>query len=180
VSVEIRTPRSEDGDALAAIYGPHVTDGVASFELVAPHPDQMAARVSATLRTHPFLVAERDGVVVGFAYGATHHARAAYRWVVDVSVYIAATARRQGVGRALYSELLSRLRRQGFVVACAGVTLPNDASVALHEAFGFEPIGIYREIGFKMGKWHDVGYWQLELAPRSGGPPAEPMTAPEP
>ena len=178
MSVEIRTARPADSDALAAIYAPHVTDGPASFELTAPDADQMAARVSATLRTHPFLVAERDGRVVGYAYAAAHHVRAAYRWAVDVSVYIDGAARRKGLGRALYSELLSRLREQGFLVACAGVTLPNDASVGFHEAFGFEPVGVYRGIGFKLGEWHDVGYWQLELASRPAGVPAEPLTSP--
>jgi phosphinothricin acetyltransferase len=131
--------------------------------------------VATTLRTHPFLVAERDRAVVGYAYAAAHNDRAAYRWAADVSVYIAASAKRQGIGRALYTKLLQMLRAQGLVVACAGITLPNDASVALHEAFGFEPVGVYRGIGFKLGEWHDVGYWQLELVPRGEGAPTEPV-----
>jgi len=134
----------------------------------------MGRRMDRLTATHPWLVAERDGIVAGFAYGAPHRDRSAYRWAADVSVYVDRERHRQGVGRELYVALLELLRRQGFRWACAGVTLPNDASVGLHEALGFEPVGVYREIGWKDGAWRDVGWWQLELD-RSGGAPVEPL-----
>ncbi len=118
-------------------------------------------------------MAEEDGVV-GYAYGCPHRERAAYRWAADVSVYVAPTHHRQGLGRALYEDLLARLTEQGFQIACAGVTLPNDASVGLHESLGFAPVGVYRRIGFKLGRWWDVGWWQRELRPAGAGPPTEP------
>jgi L-amino acid N-acyltransferase YncA len=152
---------------------------VASFEEFAPDGREMGQRVEWTLRTHPFLVAEVDGAIVGYAYaGPHHHTRAAYRWATDVTVYIDAAARRQGVGTALYGRLFQILRAQNLVIACAGITLPNDGSVALHEAQGFRPVGVYSPIGFKAGAWHDVGWWQLELAP-PGEPPAEPIAFPD-
>jgi phosphinothricin acetyltransferase len=135
----------------------------------------MTARIERVSVTHPWLVAEDESGVVGFAYGAPHHVRAAYRWATDVSVYIASGHHRRGIGTALYSALFDGLRAQGLLVACAGITLPNPASVAIHESFGFVPVGVYRRIGFKHGAWHDVGWWQLELAPRrDGDAPPEP------
>ena len=103
--------------------------------------------------------------MVGYAYACPHRERAAYRWAVDVSVYVAAGQRGQGIGRSLYEALFERLRRQRFQVACAGITLPNEASVGLHESLGFVPVGVNRRIGWKQGAWRDVGWWQLELAP---------------
>jgi L-amino acid N-acyltransferase YncA len=156
-------PRGDAG-ACAAIYAPFVEDSAVSFEEVAPDAAEIGARIAATQATHPWLIALCGGEVAGFAYGCRHRARAAYRWSADVSVYVAGGRRRAGVGRALYAELLDRLRAQGFHVACAGITLPNEASVGLHESFGFEPVGVYREIGWKGGAWRDVGWWQLRLA----------------
>jgi phosphinothricin acetyltransferase len=153
-----------DAGSCAAIYAPHVEGGPVSFEEVPPDAAEMEARIAATQATHPWLVAAGGRGVIGFAYGCQHRSRAAYRWSADVSVYVADGGRRGGVGRALYVELLARLRDQGFHIACAGITLPNEASVALHESFGFESVGIYREIGWKAGAWRDVGWWQLRLA----------------
>lgn len=162
-----------DAQACARIYAPYVRDSVISFEEEVLGEAEMAARISRIQRTHPWLVAERDGAVAGFAYGAPHRERAAYRWAADVSVYVDSAQHRQGIGRRLYEELFELLRAQGLRVACAGVTLPNDASVRLHERLGFEPVGVYRRIGFKAGAWHDVGWWQLFLG--SGDtPPEEP------
>lgn len=147
-----------DAAACAAIYAPHVTDGVASFELVAPDAAEMARRMEAA---HVWLVHERGG----YAYASPHRAREAYRLTVETSVYVAPEAQGQGVGRALYEALLGDLRDRGFAVALAGITLPNEASVALHEATGFAPVGVFRGIGWKFGAWHDVGWWQRRLAP---------------
>lgn len=164
-----------DAAACAAIYAPSVQDSVISFELWPPGPEEIAARMRDYQRTHPWLVAERGGEVVGYAYACELNPRPAYRWSAAVSVYVAAGERGLGRGRALYEELFARLRRQGFRMACAGITLPNAASVALHERLGFAPVGVYREIGWKQGGWHDVGWWQLELAPAPAGAPTEPL-----
>jgi len=103
--------------------------------------------------------------------------RLAYRWSADVSVYLAESAHRRGIGRALYEKLFGLLEQQGFRTLCAGISLPNDASVGLHEALGFVPVGIYHNVGFKHGAWHDVGWWQRELLPPSV-PPPEPLAPP--
>jgi phosphinothricin acetyltransferase len=155
----------DDAAACAAIYAYFVEETPVSFEEVPPTTGEMAARIEAASATHDWLVLERDGEVVGYAYAAPHRERVAYRWAVDTSVYIAMPHQGSGVGRALYTELLTRLREQRFQVACAGITLPNDASVGIHESFGFGLVGVYRRIGWKLGAWHDVGWWQLELAP---------------
>jgi len=167
-----------DAAACAAIYAPSVTGGATSFEDVAPDAAEMAARITATQAAWPWLVAEIDGAVAGYAYGSRHRERAAYRWASDVSVYVSAAHRLRGVGRGLYVALLDRLAAQGMRIACAGIALPNPASVALHESLGFEPVGVYRSIGFKLGRWWDVGWWQLALGPAENAehaaPPAEP------
>ncbi|HEX6602830.1 MAG TPA: GNAT family N-acetyltransferase [Solirubrobacterales bacterium] len=165
---------ARDAAACAAIYAPHVEDSVVSFEEEAPDSAEMVARIERYGTSHAWLVAERDGEVVGYAYATAFNERPAYRWSASVSVYIAEDARGQGVGRALYAALFERLRERGFRMACAGVTLPNEASVGLHESFGFEQVGVNREIGWKHGAWRDVGWLQLELAPAGEGPPPEP------
>jgi L-amino acid N-acyltransferase YncA len=165
---------ARDAAACARVYAPFVRDSAVSFEEVLPDADAFAARIARTAATHPWLVCECDGAVVGFAYGAPHRERAAYRWAADVSVYVDAAHRRAGVGRALYEALLALLREQRIQVACAGITLPNDASVGLHEALGFERVGVYRGIGWKAGAWRDVGWWQLRLL-KAGENPPEPL-----
>ena len=131
----------------------------------------MAKRIRAA---HEWLVAERDGVVVGYAYGDVHRRRTAYQWTAEVSAYVDRAAQRTGVGRVLYTELFDRLRRRGFRLLVAGITLPNEASVRIHEALGFEPVGVYKNIGWKAGQWWDVGWWQLDLGAPEGEPPPEP------
>jgi len=119
-------------------------------------------------------VAEQDGRVIGYAYAGKHRERAAYRWSVDVSAYVDAQARRSGVGRALYEKLIAILRQQGFHAAFAGIALPNDASVGLHQAVGFTPVGIYKDVGFKLGQWRDTGWWRLALSDDARAP-TEPL-----
>jgi L-amino acid N-acyltransferase YncA len=174
--VTIRTADPDrDAPGCVAIYAPYVEVGATSFEEEIPEAAAFRERIAQISATYPWLVAERDGEVVGFSYACPHRSRPAYRWAVEVSVYVAAGHRRRGCGRELYLELIARLRRQRFQVACAGITLPNDASVALHESLGFVPVGVYRRIGWKDGAWRDVGWWQLELEPAGEGRPAEPL-----
>jgi phosphinothricin acetyltransferase len=164
-----------DAAACAEIYGPYVRDSSVSFEEQAPTAEDFRARIASTIGTHPWLVLEVVGQVVGYAYASAHRSRAAYRWAADVTVYIAPKHHRAGAGRLLYTELFQRLRRQGFYVACAGITLPNEASVGLHKAMGFEPVGVYKRIGWKAGAWHDVAWLQLELVPGSDSAPPDPL-----
>lgn len=165
-----------DAAACAAIYAPSVASTPISFELEPPDAAEFARRIERYSATHQFLVAEEGGEVVGYAYACRWQERAAYDWAVEVSVYVDAAHTGEGVGRALYAELLDRLRGQGFRVAVAGITLPNPASVALHERLGFEPIGSLRAVGWKVGAWHDVGYWQLLLRPDAADPPPPPLS----
>ena len=158
-----------DAAGIAAVYAPYVTDSVASFESAAPDAEQVAARMIGG----PWLVACEGPDVVGFAYACPHRIRAAYRWSVDVSVYVAAPFAGRGVGRALYGVLLPDLRAAGLVTAHAGITLPNAASVGLHEALGFTKVAHYPHVGFKHGAWHDVGGWQLRLVDELPVPPGE-------
>ncbi len=162
-----------DAAVCAAIYEPFVRDTAVSFEESVPSVCDFARRIEETSARYPWLVAEVDRAVAGYACGAAHRERASYRWAADVTVYIGERHRGQGVGKALYGALLPLLVRQGIQVAVAGITLPNDASVGLHESFGFELVGVHRRIGWKLGSWRDVGWWQLELVPASDEPPAE-------
>lgn len=164
-----------DAAACAELYAPYVEGGPISFETRPPSAAELAERIERISATHPWLVAERGGEVVGYAYACPHRQRTAYRWSVDVSVYVAAGHVGEGIGRALYSALFDRLRAQRFRMAYAGITLPNDASVALHEALGFAQVGTMREVGWKLGGWRDVGWFQLELASAAAGEPPEPL-----
>jgi phosphinothricin acetyltransferase len=172
----IRDAQAErDAAACAAIYAPYVEQTPISFEERPPDALEMEARILRCAATHPWLVAEDRGEVVGYAYARPYQERPAYRWAADVSVYVAANRRGEGLGRSLYERLFVHLRRQNFQIACAGITLPNDASVALHEALGFLRVGVSQRIGWKGGHWHDVGWWQLELQPATPGAPLEPL-----
>jgi L-amino acid N-acyltransferase YncA len=166
---------ARDASACAAIYAPYVEESVISFETEAPSAHEMAERIEVISATHPWLVAERDGRVAGFAYASPHRARAAYRWAADVAIYVDAAHHRAGVGRELYEALFELLRAQRLRIACAGITLPNAASVGLHEALGFVPVGVYRNIGWKDGSWRDVGWWQLDLGALPQEPPPDPL-----
>ena len=164
-----------DASACAAIYAPYVEATPISFEERPPSAEEMAARIERVTATHPWLLAETGGEAVGYAYGCRLQERPAYRWAAEVSVYVAEERRGDGVGRELYEALFERLRRQRFQVLFAGITLPNAASVSLHERLGFSQVGISPRIGWKQGRWHDVSWWQLELVPAGDGPPPEPL-----
>ena len=170
--VQIRLAGDSDAEAIAAIYRPIVETTSISFETEAPDGGEMRRRLAETLPAYPWLVCEIDGEVAGYAYATKHRVRAAYRWSVDTSVYVAGARRRGGVGRGLYRSLFAILAAQGFVNAFAGIALPNPGSVALHEGVGFEPLGTYRRVGFKFGEWRDVGWWQLALKAHEASPDA--------
>jgi phosphinothricin acetyltransferase len=172
-SQRIRAASAHDAEACAAIYAPYVTDTAITFETEPPSPTEMAERIATAQRTHAWLVLEHDGRVVGYAYGGRYKPRPAYRWACEVSVYLERGRRRTGGGRALYRALFDKLAERGFRTAVAGMTLPNEASVGLHRAMGFEPVGTYRRIGWKHGAWHDVAWTQLFIA-TADDPPAEP------
>jgi L-amino acid N-acyltransferase YncA len=148
-----------------------VRDTAVTFETEPPSPSEMAGRIAAAQRAHAWLVLEDGEQVVGYAYAGPFKARAAYRWACEVSVYLEHGRRRTGGGRALYEALFDRLRERGYLRLAAGLTLPNDASVGLHRALGFEPVGTYRRIGWKHGAWRDVAWMQLDL----GGEPDPPV-----
>lgn len=169
----IRAATAADAAACAAIYAHYVTDTVISFEVDPPTEREMAARIVASQAAHAFLIAERDGRVVGYANADRYQPRAAYRWSCTVGVYLEVGLRRTGVGRALYESLFDRLAARGYRMAIAGITLPNEPSLGLHTALGFTSIGIQRQIGWKNDAWHDVAWLQK---PISGGedPPVEP------
>jgi phosphinothricin acetyltransferase len=177
VRVRVADPAG-DAARVAQIYRPYVEQTIISFEEVAPTADQMADRMRLTLAWTPWLVAEEDGRVAGYAYATRHRERAGYRWSVDISVYVEQQAIGRGLGSALYRELLDLLRRQRFINVYAGITLPNDASVGLHRAIGMEQIGTYERVGYKFGQWLGVTWFGLRLA-EPDEPPAEPIAFPE-
>ena len=168
--VRIRLATETDAEGMLAIYAPIVLETAISFELEPPTVEEFRGRIGQTLARYPWLVCEIGGEIAGYAYASEYKPRAAYRWSVEVTVYVNADFRRRGVGRTVYAALFERLRAQGFYNAYAAISLPNDASVGLHESLGFEHLGTMRNVGFKLGRWHDVGWWQMELLPASGAP----------
>ncbi len=167
----VRPATAADASACADIYAPYVRDSVITFELDPPDADEMGRRIAASFA---WLVAEDAGEVLGYAYAGPYMDRPAYRWAASVSVYLEAGSRGRGIGTLLYRELFGQLAARGFRTLLAGVTLPNPASVALHESFGFEQVGIWRRIGYKQDAWHDV-WWAQTFVGDGADPPAEPV-----
>lgn len=175
MTVDVRAATLDDASACAAVYAPYVEATAASFETEPPSTEAMAGRIAAALGSHAWLVAERAGTVVGYAYATAYRARRAYRWTCETSVYVDAAAQGGGVGHALYEELLARLTARGFRTAVAAMTLPNPASARLHEALGFTRSGVLTDVGWKGGRWHDVALYQRALGGRPGAEvPVEP------
>lgn len=173
----VRLATAADAPGVRAIYAPFVRDSWVSFEAEVPPVEEVARRIEAAPPAFPWLVADDAGAVAGYAYAGAHRSRTAYQWSAEVSVYLAEAHRRRGLARTLYGALLDVLRLQGYANAYAGVALPNAASVGFHEALGFEPVGVYRGVGYKAGAWHDVGWWALRLG--DGAAPAPPRPLPE-
>jgi phosphinothricin acetyltransferase len=167
----IRLATAEDAQAIAAIYAPFCESSIVSFEEAAPSAEEMAGRIAKITAQYPWLVLD-DGAVAGYAYASPHRERAAYRWAVDVTVYVHAEYRRRGVGSAVYTALFAVLARQGYHRAFGGVALPNPGSEGLHEALGFAEVGVYRQVGWKFGAWRDVRWYQRPLRDGAPGPAA--------
>lgn len=172
MSSVIRLAVERDAAAIAGIYRPYVESTPISFETEPPDEHEMRRRIGETLPHYPWLVYESDGRVLGYAYATKHRVRAAYQWSVDAAVYIDGIRHRSGIGRGLYASLFAILAAQDFFNVYAGVTLPNPPSVGLHEAVGFTPVGVYKKVGYKLGQWHDVGWWELTLKERAVEPQA--------
>jgi phosphinothricin acetyltransferase len=158
-----------DAAPLAAIYAPYVQQTAITFEETVPGPEEFARRMVADHL--PWFVAEQDGKLLGYASASKHRVKEAYRWSADTSVYIAAGAHRQGIGRGLYERLIAETRALGYVNLLAGITVPNPSSTGLHAAMGFVEIGTYPGVGFKLGAWRDVAWWQLRLCTPPSAPP---------
>lgn len=167
---QVRDATAGDAAACAQIYAPYVLDTAYTFELEPPDEAEMARRIAGAVASHAWLVLEQVGRVVGYAYGGPHRVRAAYQWSCEVSVYLEVGLRRTGAGRLLYAALLERLRGRGYQTAFAGHTLPNEPSLALHAALGFEPVGVFRRVGFKHGRWHDTSWHQVDLGEHPSDP----------
>ncbi|GAB2879928.1 GNAT family N-acetyltransferase [Pseudoduganella ginsengisoli] len=162
--MNLRDATVDDAPAIAAIYNPYIIDTTISFEEDPVQDDEIARRIGDVQAAGlPWLVAEEEGVVIGYAYATKWRVRHAYRHSVESTVYLAPAAARKGVGSALYQALLERLRAGGYHLVIGGIALPNDASVALHEKMGYEKAAHFKEVGFKFGRWLDVGYWQKKL-----------------
>jgi phosphinothricin acetyltransferase len=175
VDLDLRDAVSGDAAGCRDVYAPYVTGSAVSFELEPPTEEEMARRIADAQRQHAWLVLEDGGRVAGYAYGGPFMARPAYGWACTVSVYLEPGRRRTGAGRALYEALLARLEERGLRTALAGIALPNEASVGLHRAMGFEPVGTYRAVGWKNDRWHDVAWFQRSLALGSGEDPPPPL-----
>lgn len=159
----IRLATEDDAEQIRAIYAPFCESSPVTFETEAPTIEEMRYRIRKILQQYPWLVYHKDDKVLGYAYAAAHHERAAYQWSVNVSVYIHEKARRMGIGRTLYTSLFQVLKLQGYYNAYAGITQPNPASMKLHEAMGFQHAGTYKNAGYKCGAWHDVVWLGLSL-----------------
>lgn len=180
----IRLARDDDAREVGDIYSPICEQTAISFEISSPTEEEMRVRIRKTLERFPWLVCADAATVVGYAYAGPHRERAAYRWSSDVTVYVRDGWRRSGVGRALYVSLLEALELLGYHNAYAGIALPNPASVGLHEALGFAPVGVYRGVGFKLGEWRDVGWWHrclrsLAATPTEPRLPGDVLDTPE-
>ena len=159
----IRSATQQDAEAIAALYNHYVDNTVVTFEEEPVTGAEIARRIEHVTRTHPWLTYEKQGALVGYAYAAPWHSRCAYRLSVETTIYLDVKHLGEGIGSALYAALIAELRERRFHCAIGGIALPNDASVALHEKLGFRKAGEFKEVGYKLGRWIDVGYWELFL-----------------
>jgi phosphinothricin acetyltransferase len=174
----LRLVSLEDATQIAAIYQPMVSETAVSFELEPPAPDEIARRIEAVSADHPWIVMEDEGALVGYAYATDFRQRPAYRWSTETTIYLDGDRHGRGLGKILYNALLEVAILWGYANAFAGIALPNPASEALHASVGFQPIGVFPRAGFKMGRWHDVGWWHRSLSPAEA-PPEPKRPSPE-
>lgn len=169
----IRIATLDDAEAIHAIYAPSVTHGTATFETVVPEVEAMRERIRSRLQHYPWLVWDEGGTMLAYAYAGRFRERAAYDWIAETSIYVHSEAQRRGIARRLYGCLLEAMRLQGINQAVGVITLPGEVSVLLHESMGFSPAGVWRQCGYKLGQWWDVGVWQksLQAAAASPSPP---------
>ncbi|BCL39058.1 arsinothricin resistance N-acetyltransferase ArsN1 family B [Nostoc sp. MS1] len=161
--VAIRLAQEDDALSMLAIYAPIVRETPISFEIEPPTEAEFKQRMHNYQKQMPWLVCEIDGELVGYAYATPYRTRAAYQWSVESSVYVSAKHRQIGVATALYTSLFQLLKLQGFYNVFAAITIPNPSSIAAHESMGFSPVGVFKQVGYKLGTWHDIGWWQLSL-----------------
>lgn len=174
----IRLATPDDAQGMLEIYAPYITDTSFTFESEVPTTEAFARRIASYLRHWPWLVYEVDGKVAGYAYGSRYRERVGYQWCVECSVYVHDDYHRRGIAKALYAALFRILKLQGYFNVYAVINLPNDRSVQLHEACGFRWFANYEKVGYKLGKWKTVGWWQLTLNDYIDNPPA-PLPIPE-
>jgi L-amino acid N-acyltransferase YncA len=163
MELRIRPVALTDAAAILDIYSPYIKNTVMTFETQIPSVEEFAARIDGIRSRYPYLVCEAGGKVAGYAYASQHQARSAYRYSVDVSIYVAPKHHHKGVGKALYRSLFDALKGYDFYTAYAGITVPNEASVGLHKGFGFHEVGTYHNVGYKMGRWLDVVWLEKPL-----------------
>lgn len=163
MSVAIRDALSSDAEAICGIYNHHVRNTIVTFEETDVSAEEMRGRIASVTTTLPWLIAEENGELTGYAYAAKFIDRSAYRFSVVSTIYVHEKAQRRMIGTNLYHALLDWLRARSFHTAMGVIALPNPASVALHESCGFRKVGHLVEAGFKFGRWIDVGYWQVML-----------------
>lgn len=161
--MHIRFIQPEDAEAVLAIYAPYILDTAITFETIVPSLKEFTERIEQYTRKYPWLVAEEEGKIIGYAYAGKHRDREAYQWCVESSVYINKDFHGRGIAKALYERLFELLKASGFINVYAGITQPNEPSNRLHERMGFTPVGIYKRIGYKLGQWHDVLWMSLSL-----------------
>ena len=161
--MNIRLARPSDAATLLAIYAPYVENTAITFEYEVPTIEDFTNRIAKTLEKYPYLVAEEDGVVLGYAYASTYYARAAYDWAVELSVYVSQDARGKGVGSKLYDVMEEMLEHMGYIHFLACISLPNEASLALHRKRGYQQVAHFPKIGYKLERWHDIVWLQKSL-----------------
>ncbi|WP_375506526.1 arsinothricin resistance N-acetyltransferase ArsN1 family B [uncultured Nostoc sp.] len=175
----IRLANESDALKMLAIYAPVVWETSISFEIEPPSKTEFEKRINNYQQQMPWLVCEINGEILGYAYATPYRTRAAYQWSVESSVYVNVEYRRKGVAKALYTSLFGLLQLQGFYNVFAAIALPNPGSVAMHEAVGFSPVGVFYRVGYKFSKWHDVGWWQLSLQQELPLSVNQPLSLPE-
>ncbi|HRN50438.1 MAG TPA: N-acetyltransferase family protein [Anaerolineales bacterium] len=169
-NIKLRPAASGDAAAILEIYAPVVRETSASFEIEPPSITDMQSRMLTILADYPWLVAEADSRILGYAYASRHRPRPAYQWVVETSVYVHPQARHKGLATRMYKALLAILQLQGFYKAYAVITLPGLSSIGLHESLGFTHFAVYKAVGYKLNTWHDVGWWERVLRPAASEP----------